>query len=295
MKKALKAIASLTICLMMGFSLFACSSSSSAASQSAVPASTASIQADTASAAPAGEEKKNVTIGCMPLNKEAVETLAEMMTPQGYEVEVVVFDGNNLPALALSNGEIDSLILNHLPWIQTFNKENNANLVLVDGFKYASLVGLYSAKHESIEAIPDGAQIIVSNDPANMDRALRLLDSIEFIKLGEKAEDFYTIFDIAENTKNIQFVEVETTSTAGSYEDADATITFSSVMRNAGYDATSYLIEDGESVNYPNGLFVNSGDEDSQWAKDIVKTAASAEYLEKFHTIYEGAYIIIQP
>lgn len=138
---------------------------------------------------------------------------------------------------------------------------------MVDGFKYASLVGLYSSNHDSLEAIPDGAQIIVSNDPSNMDCALRLLNKIDFIKLAEKSESFYTIFDIEENTKNIQFIEVETTSTAGSYEDADGTITFTSVMRNAGYDAQSFLIEDGEYINFPTGLVVNSGNENSQWAR----------------------------
>lgn len=283
MKKHLKTIGSLMLCLVMALSLAACTST---------PAPKAT--GNTGDASPLAEEKKEVTIGCMPLNKEGVEAIAEMMKPMGYDIKVMVFDGNNLPAMALSSGEIDSLILNHLPWINNFNTENNTNLVMVDGFKYASLVGLYSSKHDSLEAIPDGAQITVSNDPSNMDRALRLLNKIGFIKLAEKSDGFYTVFDIEENTKNIQFIEVETTSTAGSYEDADGTITFTSVMRNAGYDANSYLVEDGEYINFPTGLVVNSGDENSQWVKDIVATASTPEYKEKFDAIFEGAYMIFE-
>ncbi|WP_302280273.1 MetQ/NlpA family ABC transporter substrate-binding protein [Brachyspira pilosicoli] len=233
-----------------------------------------------------------IVIGCMALNAEAVEEIKRLMENEGYKMEVKIFDGNNLPALALSANEIDGLILNHKPWIDTFNKANNFHLVLVDGFKYASLNALYSSKHKTLEDIPDNAVITISNDPSNMDRGLRFLEKLGLLKLGEKTGEFYTMIDIKENPKNIKFLEVETTSTAGSYADADATITFSSVMKNAGFDAHSYIVEDGEYNNFPTGLVVNEGNENSQWAKDIVKVTQTEEYKNKFNEIFKGAYII---
>lgn len=68
-----------------------------------------------------GEEKTKISIGCMPLNEEAVQVVKELMADKGYEMEVMVFDGNNLPAEALMADEIDCLLLNHLPWINNFN------------------------------------------------------------------------------------------------------------------------------------------------------------------------------
>jgi len=50
----------------------------------------------------------------MPLNEPAVQAISDMLKPERYDVKVMVFDGNNLPAIALKNGNIDSLILNHL-------------------------------------------------------------------------------------------------------------------------------------------------------------------------------------
>lgn len=234
-----------------------------------------------------------ITIGCMALNVEAVEEIKTLMERDGYKIEVKVFDGNNLPAMALSANEIDGLILNHKPWIDTFNKANNSDLVLVDGFKYASLNGLYSSKHNSIEQIPSNATITISNDPSNMDRGLRFLDKLGLIKLGEKSGEFYGVLDIIDNPKNIKFLEVETTSTAGSYKDADATITFSSVMKNAGYDANSYIVEDGEYIDFPTGLVVNRGNENNQWVKDLVKVTQTEEYKNRFDEIFQGAFIII--
>ena len=86
-----------------------------------------------------GEEKTKISIGCMPLNEEAVQVVKELMADKGYEMEVMVFDGNNLPAEALMADEIDCLLLNHLPWINNFNEQNGSELTMVKGFTYATL------------------------------------------------------------------------------------------------------------------------------------------------------------
>ena len=233
-----------------------------------------------------------IVIGCMALNKESVEEISKLMAKEGYKIEVKVFDGSTLPALALSANEIDGLILNQKLWIESFNKTHNSHLVMLDGFQYASLNGIYSSKYKSLEEIPDGATITISNDPSNMDRGLRFLERLGFLKLGEKKGEFYNMLDIKENTKNINFIEVEITSTAGSYKDADASITFSSVMKNAGFDANSYIVEDGEYDKFPIGLVVNEGNKNAQWAKDMIKVANTEEYKKKFDEIFQGAYII---
>ena len=228
----------------------------------------------------------------MPLNEEAVQVVKELMADKGYEMEVMVFDGNNLPAEALMADEIDCLLLNHLPWINNFNEQNGSELTMVKGFTYASLFGIYSAKHDSIEDIPENGTIIVSNDPANMHRSLLFMQKLGLIKLGEQSGDCSTVLDITENPKNLQIVEVETTNTAGSFQDADASISFSSVMRNAGIDAHSYLAEDGEYVNYPTGFFVNKGDEESAWAKALIEVTNTEDFQKKFDEIFQGAYMI---
>ncbi len=240
------------------------------------------------------EGKEVITIGCMPLNKEAVEAIRTSMHDSNYIVEEKVFDGNNLPAQALAAGEIDGLILNHKPWLDVFNEENGTNLYMVEGTHYASLTALYSSKHESLEDFPEGARIIISNDPSNMERALQLMENLGFIELGAKTGEFYSLLDIESNPKNLQFIDVETTMTAGGYEDADAVIAFSSVMKNAGYDAFSYLVEDGKSINFPTGLVVQEEDKDEQWVSDIMETMASEEYEKKFNDFFQGAYVLLK-
>ena len=238
-------------------------------------------------------DKKEFKIGCMPLNEPIVTLISDMMVEKGYKMEVVVFDGNNLPAIALKDGSIDGLMLNHLPWIKTFNEQNGSDLMMVKPYMYASIFGLYSSKYDSIEEIPKNATITISNDPDNMQRSLLLLEKVGLIKLGAKKGDFATTLDIVENPKNIKFSEVETTATASSYKDADATIAFSSVMKNAGIDAKSYIVNDGNSANFPTGLVVDKGNENTPWAKAIMEVTQTEEYKNKFDNIYQGAYVIL--
>ena len=235
---------------------------------------------------------KEFSIGCMPLNEPVVKVISEMMKTKGYDMKVVVFDGNTLPAIALKDKSIDGLILNHLPWINTFNEKNNSKLVMVKPYMYASLFAIYSSKYDSIEKIPENATITISNDPDNMQRSLKLSEKYSLIKLGEKKGIFFTTLDIVENKKNINFSEVETTSTASSYKDADATIGFSSVMRNAGIDAKSYIVEDGQSVNFPTGLVVNEGNQNAAWAQAIIEVIKTDEFKTRFNDIYKGAYVL---
>lgn len=291
MKKSSKIIALLLIVILTIVVFTGCASESNDPAQVEAEKENETIETESESEAETSD-KKEFTIGCMPLNEPAVQEIAKLMEPMGYKVEVRVFDGNNLPAIALKDGDIDSLILNHLPWINTFNDQNNSELVMVEPYMYASLFGFYSAKHDSIEDIPDNGTIIVSNDPSNMERSLEFLGKLGFIKLGEKKGEFYTVLDIVENPKNIQLIEVETTATASSFKDADGSISFTSVMRNAGIDAYSYLAEDGKYVNYPTGPVVNKGNENAKWVKDMMEVVQTEEYKEKFNEIFQGAYIL---
>lgn len=236
------------------------------------------------------EEKRKFTVGCMPLNEPAVQIMKELLEPKGYDLEITVFDGNHLPAVALKEGNIDSLILNHLPWINTFNEENNTDLTMVEPYVYYSYFAIYSSKYKSIDELPKNAQIAIAGDPTNMDRSLRVLRDTGLITLGEKTGSFYSLLDIEDNPKNIKLIETETTATVRSIEDVDAIITFSSTMKMAGFDPKVYLYEDESSTQFPTGLVVQPENVDEEWVKAIIEVTQTDEFKDKFNEFYGGAY-----
>ena len=151
---------------------------------------------------PEKAEGETIKIGCMSITEPIVNFLAEGLEEEGYKIEPVVFDGNHLPATALKEGSIDGVILNHKVWLDTFNKENGSELVMPEPYMYYFRNAMYSAKYDSLEEIPVGATIAVPGDPANLDRSLRILEELGFLKLGEKTGEFYSRVDIEDNIKD---------------------------------------------------------------------------------------------
>lgn len=240
------------------------------------------------------DENQVIEIGCMAITEPIVQFLAEGIEDQGYVIKPVVFDGNHLPAVALKEGNIDGVILNHLPWLETFNKENNSNLVMPEPYMYFFRNAIYSSKHESIEDIPEGATIAVPGDPVNLDRSLRVLDGLKLIKLGEKTGKFYSLVDIEDNIKNIKIFETEITATVRSMEDVDAIISGSNAVKDAGYDHNKFLYDDPTNEDYPLGLIVEDQNQNEDWVKAILEYQQTDDFKKVFDARYDQTYILVR-
>ena len=236
--------------------------------------------------------KESIEIGCMAMTEYGASLIAKQMESLGYTVKISVFDGNDLPAKALAAGDIDALLGNHLPWIKTFNENNNTNLTMVEPYFYYSPYALYSTKYKTIKEIPDGAQISIPNDPTNMERSLLMLQDLGMITLGEKLGEFYSTADIAENIKNIQFVEVEMTATAANIQDVDAGFSAAVPIQQSGVlKASEYLYLDPTSENYPVGLVVAEENANAEWAVETMKRMKQEEVMKEFDDTVEGMFI----
>lgn len=237
--------------------------------------------------------KKEFTVGCMPLNEPAVQIVKELLEARGYKLKIMVFDGNHLPAVALKERNIDSLILNHLPWIQTFNKENKTELTMVEPYTYYSFFAIYSAKYSRVDQLPNQAQIAIGGDPSNMDRSLRVLRDAGLITLSDKTGNFYTLLDVKDNPKRLKLIETEVTATVRSIKDVDAIVTFSSTMKMAGQNPKAYLYQDPSSTQFPTGFVVNKEDVNAEWIKAAVEVTQTQEFKKRFNDYYGGAYKLI--
>lgn len=153
-------------------------------------------------------------------------------------------------------------------------------------YVYTSGMGLFSEKYDSVDAIPDGATIAIPNDAMNMDRALRILAGAGLITLKDGVENV-TLVDVAENPKNIQFMDMDQTQTVRSLEDADAAVAFFSHMKNAGKDFNTYLARDNEPEKYPTALVVKAANKDAQWAVDL-NAAFREDDIRAFAEEYYG-------
>lgn len=239
------------------------------------------------------EEKKTIKIGTMSIREPIVKWLGEELEKDGYTVEPVLYDGNHLPATALNEGSVDGVILNHKPWMETFNKENDAHLMMVEPYIYYGVNALWSTKYDTVDEIPDGAKIAVPGDPTNLDRSLRLLQAAGFITLQDKPKDnFYNLLDIKENKKNIEIIETEINATIRSINDVDALIAYASDIKNANLDHKKYVFEDPANKDFQSGLIIREEDKDKDWVKKASEAFKSETFRDKFNKYYDETLIL---
>jgi D-methionine transport system substrate-binding protein len=237
--------------------------------------------------------KKNLKLGCLATSEPMMQWIKEGLKSLGYNVEIVMFDANQLPATALKDGSVDGIMANHRPWILTFNRENKCNLEMVQPYHYYSFFAIYSAKYKKLNEIPLNAQIAVPGDPTNLSRSLIILKEAGLITLNKKTGIFYTVLDIKGNPKKIKLIETEITQTARSIQDVEAIIAPAFFVGETGkVNPKVFLFADPQNKDYPLGLIVRSEDLNSEWAKEAIKILRSDNNKKRFNEQYKGKYIL---
>jgi len=268
-------VLSLILILILIFTLTGCSGAKQTSQSNSVPTNA-----------------KSVKLGTLVTLQPIMVVLQDELTKKGYNVELVLFDANNMPAIATKDGNIDGFVHNHLPWIKTFNQQNNAKLEMMQPYLFYYRTAMYSSKYKSVEEFPKGIQIAIPNDPTNIQTSLMMLQDLKLITLGEKKEQFYTILDIKDNQKQIKFLETEISTTARSINDAGAVICPAVRIKQAGVNPNSFIAEDKTTVNFPVGLTVDAKNVQAPWVKDAMEILKSDSMQAKFNELYNGALVL---
>ncbi|MGM7667902.1 MetQ/NlpA family ABC transporter substrate-binding protein [Microbacterium sp. A93] len=139
----------------------------------------------------------------------------------GYEIELVEVSDYVTANTIVNDGDVYANFSQHVPYMEQFNAGNDGTLVAVQPV-YNFVIAFYSKTLDDIADLPDGATVAVPNDASNLGRALKLLDAEGVITLAPEVDPYAaTVDDIAENPKNIEFLEVPIASLNAAYEEAD--------------------------------------------------------------------------
>ena len=239
-------------------------------------------------------DDKTITIGVTPVpHKEIVEHVKPKLEEKGYKVEIKEFTDYVTPNKALSEGSLDANFFQHIPYLNEQNKSENLGLTYTAKVHLEPL-GLYSKKLKNINELKDGSTIAIPNDPSNEARALRLLESNGLIKL--KDGELITPKDITDNSKNLQFRELEAASIPRTVEDVDAAVINGNYAIDSGFSVKkdALIVEDKDSKAaepYSNIIAVKESDKDSQKIKDLTEALTSEDVKNFINEKYDGAVI----
>ena len=167
---------------------------------------------------------KTILVGATPEPHAAFLSLVvEDLAKEGYTLKIQEFTDYVTPNEALESGELDANFFQHIPYLESFNKEKGYHLANAGGI-HVEPFALYSKKYKNLADLPNGATIAIPNDPTNEGRALLLLESAGLLTLAANAGLEATPLDIAANPNNLRFREIEAASLPRVLQDVDAAI-----------------------------------------------------------------------
>ncbi len=302
MKKSISVIAA---ALLAASALTACQGNG--ADSTAASASAAVSEADKETKAEAEETKaeeeasaasgelKKIVVGASPApHAEILRAAKDVLAQKGYELEILEYVDYIQPNLALESADLDANYFQHLPYLESFNAENNTKLVSAASVHYEPF-GIYAGKASSLEELADGATVAVPNDTSNEARALLLLEAQGLIKLKDGADLTVTKNDIVENPKNLNLYEVEAAQIPRVVEDVDIAVINGNYAIEAGFKVSEALaVEDSESIaatTYGNVIAVREGHEKDENIVALVEALTSEEVKAYMEETYEGAVV----
>ncbi|WEV79261.1 MetQ/NlpA family ABC transporter substrate-binding protein [Janibacter cremeus] len=229
-----------------------------------------------------------IAIGASPTpHTRILEFIDKELAPEAeLDLEITTIADYVQPNVQLQEGTLDANYFQHEPYLEEQISDRGYDFAHYRGI-HIEPYALYSDTVEDVGDLPQGAQIGVSNDPANQGRALELLQSADLITLEDgKDATNATLNDIADNPKELEFTATDPAQLVRALEDLDGAVINGNYALEADLVPTQdgLLVEDGEDNPYANFIAVRSEDKDDPALQKLNELARSPEveaYIEE--------------
>ncbi len=244
-------------------------------------------------------KETTLTIGASNVpHAKILEKAEPILEKEGIKLDIETYQDYVLPNKDLESKDLDANFFQHKPYLEQQIKDNGYDFVSAGGV-HIEPIGIYSKKHKTLEDLPKGATILISNSVADQGRILTLLETKGLITLKEGVnKDAAQIKDIDKNPKDLKIdakTAPEMLVQMYKNEEGDAVIINSNYAIDAGLTPTkdSISIEDSESP-YVNVIAVRKGDEDTKEIKELMKALHSKEIQDYINEEWEGSVVPVK-
>lgn len=232
--------------------------------------------------------KVGVTPGPHVQILEAVKPIA---AKRGLTIQIVEFSDYVVPNAALESGELQANSFQHKPYLDNQKADRGYKIEPV-GYTVNFPIGIYSKKHKSWEALPQGASLSIPNDPTNGGRVLLLLRDKGALKLKDGVGFKPTVADIIDNPKKLKITEIDAAQTPRTLDDVDAAAVNTNYATQAGLDPVNdAILREDPKGPYANVIAVCTVDKDKPWVKALVESYHAPEIKEFILAKFKGAVL----
>ncbi|MGP1595286.1 MAG: MetQ/NlpA family ABC transporter substrate-binding protein [Treponema sp.] len=241
-----------------------------------------------------GKSHANVlSVAASPEPHTAIlQCVADELASQNITLKITEFTDYVTPNDAVESGEQLANFFQHIPYMQSFNKEHGCHLVSA-GTIHIEPLALYSKKHAAVAQFENGASIAIPNDPTNEARALLLLEANGLITLRAGAGLSATPMDITDNPHGFQFLEIEAASLPRILDDVDGAVINGNYAIPAGFStAKDGLLVEGKDSPYANIIAVKAGNENDPRIKALLKALQSKRVKDFISRKYPNGEVV---
>ncbi|MEG0260337.1 MAG: MetQ/NlpA family ABC transporter substrate-binding protein [Lysinibacillus sp.] len=242
------------------------------------------------------EEKVTLTVGASNtphavILKQAQPILAE----QGIDLQIEKYQDYVLPNQDLDTKDLDANYFQHIPYLEGEITAKGYDFVNA-GNIHVEPIGIYSKKYKSLEELPKGATILLSNSVSDHGRMLTLLEEKGLIKLADGVDkNAAELKDVVENPKKLVFdanTAPEMLVTMYENDEGDAVLINGNYAIDNGLNPLKDAIslEDSKSA-YINVIAVRAGDETKPEIKKLVEVLTSKEIQDFMLEEWKGSVI----
>jgi len=144
-------------------------------------------------------------------------------------------------------------------------------------------MGLYSQKHKTLAAVPEGATVTLPADPVNAARALNILAAIGWVQVKPGVDPIsVSERDIVANPKKLKLVPLDAAQAPRSLADADLAAVQGNFAVASGLKLTEALKLEDMTLPYVNVVAVKRGNANAKFAQDIVAAYRAPEFQKVF-------------
>jgi D-methionine transport system substrate-binding protein len=241
-------------------------------------------------------EPVEITVGASSTpHSEILEEAQPLLEEEGITLNIEEYQDYVFPNDDLESGELDANYFQHIPFLEQAISDTGYDLDYIDGI-HVEPMGVYSQGVASVDEIPDGAEVIISNSVADHGRILALFESEGLITLPEGADpEELSLDDIEDNPHNLTFSpDVDPAFLPEQYfAEEDALV---AINTNYAIDADLNPLEDalfieGEDSPYVNVIGVRAEDMENDALNKLVEVLQSEEIQDFILENYDGAVV----
>lgn len=238
------------------------------------------------------QQSQVIKIGATPgPHAQILEAVKSIAAKNGLDIQIVEFSDYVVPNAALAAGELQANSFQHRPYLDNQKADRGYKIEPV-GYTVNFPIGIYSKKHKSWDAVPQGATLSIPNDPTNGGRVLLLLRDKGALKLKDGVGFKPSVADIVENPKKLKIIEIDAAQTPRTLDDVDVAAVNTNYATQAGLDPVrDAILREDPKGPYANVIAVRAEDKDKPWVKALVESYQTAEIREFILTKFKGAVL----